>query len=331
MKITEIFDVAFLQKFQDNFSKALGVASITVDLEGNPVTKPSHFTDFCMKYTRGSEVGNKACIACDKKGGELSSASGKPAVYTCHSGLTDFAAPIMVNGKQIGSILGGQVLTEEPDIAYFEEKARSFGIDPKVYTQSLKQVNILSRDRVDAAAQLLYTVSEKISEMAYQKILVDDIAVLITSGIEHISATMEELSATSMTINENQRSLNDAILDIKKESEAINKIIKIIEGISSQTNLLGLNAAIEAARSGEHGRGFAVVAEEIRNLSLTTKSNADEIRKFIVRIDDNVKGTSVKGEAALNAIENQTEAIKEITEHMMAINDKAHQLSAVTS
>lgn len=331
MKITEIFDVAFLQKFQDNFSQALGVASITVDLDGNPVTKPSQFTDFCMKYTRGSEIGNKACMACDRKGGELSSSSGKPAVYTCHSGLTDFAAPIMVNGKQIGSILGGQVLTEEPDFTYFEDKARSFGIDPSIYIKSLQKVNVLSKDRVEAAAQLLYTVSEKISEMAYQKIVVDDIAVLITSGIEHISATMEELTATSITINENQRSLNDAILDIKNESEAINKIIKIIEGISSQTNLLGLNAAIEAARSGEHGKGFAVVAEEIRNLSLTTKSNADEIRKFIIRIDDNVKRTSIKGASALTSIESQTEAIKEITEHIMSMNDKAHQLSEMTS
>lgn len=327
LKLTDIYDLNFLQKFQDDFSNALGVASITVDADGNPITKPSRFTDFCMKYTRGSENGNKACIACDRQGGEQSSSTGKPAVYTCHSGLTDFAAPIMVNGVQLGSILGGQVLTAEPDLEYFKNKAISFGIDPNAYLNALKKVNVVSRDQVEAAANLLYTVSEKISAMAYQKLLVEDITLGIRNGIEHISSTMEELAATSLNINENQSDLNASILTIKQDSEQIHKIIKIIEGISSQTNLLGLNAAIEAARSGEHGRGFAVVAEEIRNLSLTTKSNADEIKKFVLRIDDSVGSTTKKGHVALQSIENQTVAIQEITDHMMTMNEKVQLLN----
>lgn len=66
-----------------------------------------------------------------------------------------------------------------------------------------------------------------------------------------------------------------------------------------------------------------MVAEEIRNLSLTTKNNADEIKKFVLRIDENVLKTTEKGKTALTSIENQTQAIQEITDHVMTIHEKS--------
>lgn len=329
IQLKDVYDVDFLQKFQDNFSTALGVASITVDAEGNPLTKPSNFTDFCMKYTRGSAAGLKACMACDREGGQRSSEAKRPAVYTCHSGLVDFAAPIMLNGVQVGAILGGQVLTEAPDPDYFRDKARSFGIDPDAYLKALDKVTILDRKQVNAAAELLYTVCEKISSMAYQKLKMDEVTTEISDGIQQISATMEELTASALSINENQLDLNEAIQAIKKESDAIHKIVSIIGHISTQTNLLGLNASIEAARSGEHGRGFAVVAEEIRNLSITTKTNAEEIKRFIANIDHNVKVTAERGTVTLESVQGQTAAIHEITERMMQMSEKAVELTQI--
>ena len=111
LTIQDIFDMDFLQQFQDNFALSVGMTSITVDINGTPVTRPSRFTDFCMKCTRASEIGNKRCMECDRKGGEESARTGRPAVYECHAGLMDFGVPIIVEGRQIGSVLGGQVLT----------------------------------------------------------------------------------------------------------------------------------------------------------------------------------------------------------------------------
>lgn len=159
ISLQDIVDVGFLQEFQDNFAESLGVASITVDIHGNPVTKPSNFTDFCMKYTRGSEVGQKRCMECDRTGGEESARSGKPAIYECHAGLVDFAAPIMLEGRQLGSILGGQVLTTEPDEIYYRKVAEEIGINPDEYIQALGKIKQLPRKSIEAAANVLYFTS----------------------------------------------------------------------------------------------------------------------------------------------------------------------------
>ena len=68
MKLTEFIEIDILQKIQDSFSKFTGMASITTNPEGAPITVGSGFSEFCMKYTRnGSVLGNRRCEACDKK------------------------------------------------------------------------------------------------------------------------------------------------------------------------------------------------------------------------------------------------------------------------
>ena len=58
IRVQDIFDMDFLQEFQDNFARSLGITAVTVDLDGNPITKPTDWTDFCMNYTRKSPIGN---------------------------------------------------------------------------------------------------------------------------------------------------------------------------------------------------------------------------------------------------------------------------------
>jgi len=108
--LTELIKPNILQQIQDAFSEYSGMASITTDAEGVPVTAGSNFTHFCTDLIRITEAGCKNCFNCDKMGAAQAMETGLPSVYTCHSGLVDFSAPIMLNGKMIGCFVGGQVL-----------------------------------------------------------------------------------------------------------------------------------------------------------------------------------------------------------------------------
>lgn len=169
IKLVDLIDIDFLQEFQDFFAKTMELASITVD-ENGPITKPSNFTDFCSKYTRGSKEGYKRCNACDIQWGKVAAKTGEPVIYDCHTGLRDFAVPIVVAGEHIASILGGQVLTKEPNEENFRQIARELKINEDDYIKQLRKIKIVSPERVEAAANFLYLIANAISKISYKKL-----------------------------------------------------------------------------------------------------------------------------------------------------------------
>ncbi|MDR1785132.1 MAG: PocR ligand-binding domain-containing protein [Spirochaetaceae bacterium] len=188
---TDYINLEFFQKFQDIFSLATGVASITVDDKG-PVTRPSNFTDFCDKYTRGTPEGFRRCNECDLHGGRESARTGRPAVYFCHAGLMDFAAPIIVNGTQIGSVLCGQVLPEKPDEAKFRKIALEIGADPDEYIEALRKIRIVPEETIRAAGELLFLVTNSIVRSQLNIYSLEEQVRLRTQALEEQTRVAEE-------------------------------------------------------------------------------------------------------------------------------------------
>ena len=128
----------------------------------------------------------------------------------------------------------------------------------------------------------------------------------VEKGIEVVG----QAQTTMQTLSEVMSSLRDSIMLLDQESETIGSVVNVIEDIAEQTNLLALNAAIEAARAGEHGRGFAVVADEVRQLAQRTQESTHQITQVITRIRDNTRKTVERMSAGEKATEEGVHSIE---------------------
>ncbi|MDN4073010.1 sensor histidine kinase [Fictibacillus terranigra] len=165
--LRNIVNVTVLQEIQERFSEATGFAVIIADELGIPVTKPSNFTSFCTNI-RSSEQGSKCCILSDRKVGQLAAQHGKPIVHHCHAGLVDIAAPLVLDGRHLGSVLCGQVLVDGHDeqrIEHIRDNFKQLLIDQDFLQKYFDEIKFVSKRRIEAAAEMLQLVANYIIEI----------------------------------------------------------------------------------------------------------------------------------------------------------------------
>lgn len=250
-----IEDFCNMEKFENimkNWATSTGLATVAVGADGKYISECYNFTEFCIDLTRGSVEGCKRCEQCDREG---------KGVYSCHAGLVDFGIPITLDdGTVLGSVIGGQVLPENPDDDAFRQTARELGIDEDKYVKALHKVNVKSRKEIEAAATLLGDVINMYVRSCYNAQLNSRLLDKLQNGIQESVSYIDD--ATEMT--------------------------KKIEEFSGRQRILALNAAIEAARAGEAGRGFTVVAAEVQKLADGMGKASTQIVASLRKLSDNI-------------------------------------------
>ncbi|MGP4082562.1 sensor histidine kinase [Pseudalkalibacillus sp. R45] len=167
LTLRDVVNVEVLQEIQKRFSDAMGLAVIIADQHGIPVTEPSNFTSFCMQI-RSSEEGSQRCVLSDRKVGQSAAEQEKPMMHYCHSGLVDVAAPIILNGKYLGSVLCGQVLVKNRDeilVDEIREKTKHLAIDQELLQLYFEKIEFTSQQRIDAATEMLQLVANYITKI----------------------------------------------------------------------------------------------------------------------------------------------------------------------
>lgn len=318
--LLDVVDRDTLQALQDAFAEATGMAALATDDTGS-VTQLSNPTDFCMNLTRKSRVGCDRCNKCDLEGGAEANRTGRPSVYYCHGGLVDFAAPIIVNGQHIGSLIGGQVLTEKPDEAKFRQIARDIGVDPDEYVAAVKKVKIVPKKQIDAAANLLYQMANALSDVGYQRALAqqqsnrgEKIVSNIDSDFSDINEQMEKAVESMKALSDSFASIKTSAASSAKAVESTDSIIKTIENASTQLTLIGFNASIEAKRAGAAGAGFNVIAQEVRTLADKNTKQAGEIETTLNGIKKAMTDINNQIKAVYSNIEKNQEVIESLKE-----------------
>lgn len=257
MKIQDFTNMEKFEEIMSNWAKATGLATVAVGADGNYISDCYNFTDFCIKLTRGSVEGKKRCEQCDREG---------KGVYHCHAGLVDFGIDLVVNGQKVGSVIGGQVLPENPDEEKFAKVARELGIDEDTYLRALDKVSVKTEEAIIASANLLGDVLNNFINAEYNSKYNGTLIEKLTGGVTECERLVGE---------------------IQQNTDALNRI-------QQRQNILALNASIEAARAGDVGRGFAVVAKEVGALSVESRQLNEQISKNIASISTVVHGMTME-------------------------------------
>ncbi len=249
-----------------------------------------------------------------------------PLMQYIFTGRTDEFGQIMLDQKMTNSKL--KAVASRLDFSsdkLFEYADKSADI-AQASTQNVNNQRRSIQDMVTAITSMseaVQQVSEGAQEMVDASREADHEAdkgkAKVTATIRSIETLVNDISSTAEVINR-----------LGEESKEIGGVLGVIRDIADQTNLLALNAAIEAARAGEQGRGFAVVADEVRSLAVRTQESITEIEEMISRVQSSAKEATGVMDASCEKAQDSSEQSKSISDFLEVITNAVNNITKRT-
>ncbi|MFJ4142031.1 methyl-accepting chemotaxis protein [Pseudomonas sp. NPDC089734] len=262
----------------------------------------------------------------------------------------DLSKTVVVQGKdevsRLQQALSGMQLNLRKTIQQISDSAALLASAAEeldaVTTESsrgLQQQN----NEIEQAATAVNEMTAAVEEVARNAVSTSEASRLSSHSAQEGRHRVSETLSSIQQMTKDVAVTSDQVRSLAEQSQAIGKVLDVIQAIAQQTNLLALNAAIEAARAGEAGRGFAVVADEVRALAHRTQTSAQEIEVMVGGIQTDteqavisMQNSSSKAEATLDiaqsagqALEEITKAINEISERNLVIASAAEEQAQV--
>ncbi|MCF2857279.1 methyl-accepting chemotaxis protein [Pseudoalteromonas sp. SMS1] len=224
---------------------------------------------------------------------------------------------------------------------------REVSSNSQLLASTAEQTNIISEQSCSSASQQSDQMTAMSSSISEMKETVSSVTNSIHETLEHVKQASSEASCGEQRLQNNvaeikaleasiEKSAN-AISMLSSELDNINSVLAVIRSIAEQTNLLALNAAIEAARAGEQGRGFAVVADEVRTLASRAQNATEEIEKAINGLQEGARdavttmSTSQKDtQTCVEGIESVKDTLVSIVGSVETIKDMSQQIAAAS-